>query len=77
MLQIQLKVQGKEFEEYLNLFPWRGKITVLTNGLIEVKDMEILGKVLNQLGKDDMIDKVYTKENSIQELFDSVTRKVL
>lgn len=75
--QIQLKVQGKEFEEYLNLFPWRGKITVLTNGLIEVKDMEILGKVLNQLGKDDMIDKVYTKENSIQELFDSVTRKVL
>lgn len=42
---IQLKVQGKEFEKYLNLFPWRGKVTVLTNanGLIEVKDMEILG----------------------------------
>lgn len=76
---IQLKVQGKEFEKYLNLFPWRGKVTVLTNanGLIEVKDMEILGEVLNQLGKDGMIEKVYTKENSIQELFDSVTRKVL
>jgi ABC-2 type transport system ATP-binding protein len=76
---IQLKVQGKEFEKYLNLFPWRGKVTVLTNanGLIEVKDMEILGEILNQLGKDGMIEKVYTKENSIQELFDSVTRKVL
>lgn len=75
--RIQLKVQGKELKKYLNLFPWSGKVTVLTDGLIEVKDMEILGEVLNQLGKDDMIDKVYTKENSIQELFDSVTRKVL
>lgn len=75
--RIQLKVQGKEFKKYLNLFPWSGKVTVLTDGLIEVKDIEILGEVLNQLGKDDMIDKVHTKENSIQELFDSVTRKVL
>lgn len=40
---IQLKVKGEELKEYLDLFPLREKIMVLTNGTIEVKDMEVLG----------------------------------
>lgn len=72
---IQLKVKGEELKEYLDLFPLREKIMVLTNGTIEVKDMEVLGEVLNQLGKDNVINKVYTERTSIRELFDNVTRK--
>ena len=37
--------------------------------------MEVLGGVLNQLGKDNVIYNVYTDRTSIQELFDRVTRK--
>ena len=72
---IQLKVKGEELKKYLDLFPLREKIMVLTNGTIEVKDMEVLGEVLNQLGKDNIINKVYTERTSIRELFDNVTRK--
>lgn len=72
---IQLKVRGEELKKYLDLFPLREKIMVLTNGTIEVKDMEVLGEVLNQLGKDNVINKVYTEKTSIRELFDNVTRR--
>lgn len=74
---IQLKAAKNKLGEYMTLFPLREKITMQTNGTIEVKNMEILGEVLNQLGKDDVIDQVYTKNTSVRELFDLVTRKVL
>lgn len=53
------------------------KVAVLKDGVIEVKDIEILGAVLNQLGKDEVISRLYMKDSSIQELFDRITRKVL
>ena len=45
--------------------------------IMQVKDIEILGAVLNQLGKDEVISRLYMKDTSIQELFDRITRKVL
>ena len=72
---IQLKIKEKKLKEYLNSFPLKEKIIVLQNGTIEVTDMEVLGDVLNQLGKDNVIYNVYTDRTSIQELFDRVTRK--
>ena len=47
------------------------------NAIMQVKDIEILGAVLNQLGKDEVISRLYMKDTSIQELFDRITRKVL
>ena len=72
---IQLKIKEKKLKEYLNSFPLKEKIIVLQNGTIEVTDMEVLGDVLNKLGKDNVIYNVYTDRTSIQELFDRVTRK--
>lgn len=72
---VELKLKGKELREYLEVFSLREKITVLPNESIEIKDMDVLGEVLNQLGKDNVIYKVYTDKTSIRELFDSVTRK--
>ena len=72
---VKLKLKGKELREYLKVFSLREKITVLPNESIEIKDMDVLGEVLNQLGKDNVIYKVYTDKTSIRELFDSVTRK--
>lgn len=74
---IQINVTGEEFKKYLNTFPMKEKVAVLKDGVIEVKDIEILGAVLNQLGKDEVISRLYMKDTSIQELFDRITRKVL
>ena len=74
---IQINVTGEEFKKYLNTFPMKEKVAVLKDGVIEVKDIEILGAVLNQLGKDEVISRLYMKDSSIQELFDRITRKVL
>lgn len=73
--QIYLKIRGKGFEEYLKSFPLGEKITVVTDGTIEVRDTGSLGEVLNQLGKDNVIYNVCTDKTSIRGLFDSVTRK--
>ena len=74
---IQLKVKGGELKSYLNMFPLKEKITVHKDGVIEVEETEILGTILNRLGEDNMIDKFYVEETSIQELFDRITRKEL
>ena len=61
----------------MSIFPLKEKITVHGDGVIEVEDTEILGTILNRLGEDNMIDKLYVKETSIQELFDRIIRKEL
>ena len=76
-VHIQLKVKGEELKSYLSIFPLKEKITVHGDGEIEVEDTEILGTILNRLGEDNMIDKLYVKETSIQELFDRIIRKEL
>ena len=75
MQDFMQKIKEKKLKDYLNSFPLKEKIIVLQNGTIEVTDMEVLGDVLNQLGKDNVIYNVYTDRTSIQELFDRVTRK--
>lgn len=62
---IKLKIKEKEAEEYLASFSLRDKVTVMPDGTVEVREIEALGKVLNQLGQDNVIDTVWTKKMSI------------
>ncbi len=72
---IQLKVKGEEFTAYLNMFPLKQKIMIYDDGIIEVKDIEILGEVLNLLGKDQVIEGLYVKDVSVREIFDNVVTR--
>lgn len=75
--RIQLNLKNEELKRYLYTFPLKEKVTLHEDGEIEVRDTDILGTVLNQLGKDDVIGDLHMKDTSIQELFNRITRKVL
>jgi ABC-2 type transport system ATP-binding protein len=74
---IQLKPESEKAAVYQDILFWEEKVTLGKDGMLEVTDENLLGEVLNQLGKDDLIAGLYIKETSVQEIFNKVTREVV